>query len=575
MRPFVHDRYAPLSHKSAMGTTGLGRPGGPSWVPDDDRRRLMAYQLLAAYRDNVMRHYLPDNFTEDAVLKYREYGHAGRIVVAARSSLLGDEQTLAAPILGRDVDADTAEQTAATKALDWLREWADKERLWLKMALVEQDAVGIGDGVYVMRWDSTKQRPRLKKYDPGFYFPDLDSLDEEGDEFPRTVHMAWEEQTSNGRIDLHRLTWRLGLIRPQLDPDREFGTVQYLYDEQGRPVPQDGDRLDADGFLTRQYAWDTRPSRQTCHFTHAVWDLSKVRGTLYDLDPDTARYVSNSDGELLRERDLRIDFVPVVHVPNTPSGEEHFGQSVLMLIAQVLDDLAYTDTDLAESGALVGSATLVTKGGPPGDLQAGPGPRLDLPVGGSAEYLDTSRNLDALIKLSEVLKDTLSENSRVSKVSLGRVDASDAPSGIALALSFSPEEGLIRELRQVRDEKYPLLLRFALRFAQGAGLLEKGPTPLVTVQFGSFLPADQAQAVEQVSSSLEAGAMSTHTAVVTLQRAGFPIVDAEKEVERIRRDQAEQIATLLDLGPEGEALVWKRLGLHPPEGLPDPPPAQE
>lgn len=571
MRPFVHDRYAPLSHKAAMGTAGVGRPGGPTWVPDDDRRRLMAYQLLAAYRDNVMRHYLPDGLSEDAVAKYREYGHAGRIVVAARSSLLGDEQTLAVPALGDATDAPTAEQTAAQKALDWLRSWALKERLWLKMALAEQDAVGLGDAVYVLRWDALKKRPRLTQYDPGFYFPDLGSLDD--DEFPRRVHLAWEEERYDGKTDLHRLTFELGRIRPALDPDREFGTVQYLYDEQGRPVPQDGDSVDADGYLVRTYAWDTQPSRETCHFTHAVWDLGAVRGSVYDLDLSTARYETNRAGELLRQRDLRIDFLPVVHEPNTPSGAEHFGQSVLMLVAQILDDLAYTDTDLAESGALVGSATMVTKGGPAGDLAAGPGARLDLPPGASAEYLDTSRNLDALLKLDEHLKDTLSENSRVSKVSLGRVDASNAPSGLALALSFSPEEGLVREMRQVRDEKYPLLLRMVLRFAQSAGQLEKGPTPEAVVQFGSFRPSDQAEAVEQVARGLETGAISTRTGVLILQRAGLPIEDAEKEIQRIGRDQAGKVEQLLQLGPEGEALVWKILGFKPPAdvpALPDP-----
>jgi hypothetical protein len=581
MRPFIHDQYAALSHKSGLGD-GTARPGAPTWVPDDDARRLAAYRILAAYRDNVARHFLPDsmwNLTAEQVTrgerppaeKYREYGHAGRLVAAARTSLLGDEQTLHAPAVARDSRADQVNRDAAQAALDWLRTWAKKERLWLKMALTEDDAVTLGDGVYTLGWSSTLGRPKLRQYDPGFYFPALDDGDE--DEFPRKVHLAWEQTRADGRPELHRMTWELGQIMPALDPDREFGELLYAYDPvTGRPIPQEGDRLDSDGRLVRTYAWDPTPSSTTCHFSYGVWDMTDAKDGLYDLSPGAARWQWTDAGELQRRRDLRLDFIPVVHIPNTPAGPEHFGISTLMLVAQLLDDISMNDTDLAESAALVGNATLVTKGAAPVEIPGGPGSTLNVPVGGSAEYLDTSRNLDALLKLMEALKDTLSENSRVSKVSLGRVNAADASSGLALALSFSPEEGLVRDLRSVRDEKYPLLLKMAMRMAQGAGVLKAGPTPDVQVQFGSFKPSDQAQAVEQVSRGLESGAMSTHTAALTLQQAGFPVEDAEAEVARIFSEQIEKAAQLLDaLGPEGEALIWKRLGLTPPPGLPTPP----
>jgi hypothetical protein len=584
MRPFIHDQYAPLSHKIALGD-GTRRPGAPTWVPDDDARRLAAYRILAAYRDNIARYFLPESMWEltaeqitagarPPAEKYREYGHAGRVVVAARTSLMGDEQTLHAPAAAKDSQADTATREAAQAALDWLRVWAEKERLWLKMAVTENDAVSVGDGVYTLGWSSTLGRPKLRRYDPGFYFPALDEGDE--DEYPSRVHLAWEQDDGTGRPQLHRMTWSLGQIRPALDPDREFGEVRYAYTDDGRPVPQTGDRLDSDGYtLLRTYAWDPEPSRVTCHFSYGVWDLSKTKNGLYDLDASAAQWQISDAGEIQRERDLRLDFVPVVHLPNTPAGAEHFGQSILLLLAQLLDDLSMTDTDLAESGALVGNATLLTKGPTPVEIPAGPGSTVNVPIGGGAQYLDTSKNLDALLKLLEELKDTLSENSRVSKVSLGRVNAGDASSGLALALSFSPEQGLVRDLRSVRDEKYPLLLKMAMRMAQGAEVLKDGPTPVVKVQFGSFMPSDKQQAIEAVARGMESGAMSTHTAVLTLQQADFPIEDAEKEVTRIRRDQAEQIATLLDLGPEGEALIWKLLGLKAPAELPEPPAAAD
>ena len=75
----------------------------------------------------------------------------------------------------------------------------------------ESDAVSLGDSVYVLAPDAGKQRPRLRVYDPGFYFPDTTTLVPGWveDDYPPIVHIAWEETDADGRIWVVRSTWRM------------------------------------------------------------------------------------------------------------------------------------------------------------------------------------------------------------------------------------------------------------------------------------------------------------------------------------------------------------------------------
>ncbi|MGW0825977.1 hypothetical protein [Streptomyces sp. NPDC002845] len=68
-----------------------------------------------------------------------------------------------------------------------------------------------------------------------------------------------------------------------------------------------------------------------------------------------ARFRTDADGEILNRLDLQLDFIPIVHVPNTINGAEHYGQSSLLSAAQLLDDLAAADTDSQRASATTGS----------------------------------------------------------------------------------------------------------------------------------------------------------------------------------------------------------------------------
>ena len=79
------DQYSPLSHKLPF-RDGAARLA-PTWVPTTQIRRLDAYKVLAAYRGNVARNFLPDL---EGAGDRREYGDAELLVQRTASGVHGD-----------------------------------------------------------------------------------------------------------------------------------------------------------------------------------------------------------------------------------------------------------------------------------------------------------------------------------------------------------------------------------------------------------------------------------------------------------------------------------------------------
>ncbi|QZN86899.1 hypothetical protein [Cellulomonas sp. C5510] len=535
MRDYVQDQWAPLAHIPEL--TENRRPSSaiaPTWIDDVDARRLTAYRVLSAMRDNTRRYWLPESMwarevrgrgqgldiSEAPAASYREYGDAALLVDTARALLLGDDQTIGYPEGTPD-----AFQT-------WLDEWMVKERVEQKLLEGEENAIGDGDGVFVLGWSAPKTRPTLRVYDPGFYFPDEQTTVPgwEDDEFPPIVHVAWEWIDPDGKTWIRRQTWRLTPL--------------------GAPVsaPWGGTR-----------AW-------TCLYRSVDYDASErlPKATVYSPELTTKPYrriLTGGEPDVDGWVDMGVDFIPVVHVPNDASTQRTFGSSLLTRIAQILDDIGNTDTDLAAASQQAAPA-LVTTGVPAGGLDSGPGQQWAMPAESTAGFLDTSKNLTALREFSTDLLDRLATNSRLALALLGRVQPNDVPSGYALSLGFQPARQLLREMRTVRDEKYPLILKFAMRLAQAAGALPAAATPAATIDLGTALPSDLPVAIDMVKDLLPAHAISTPTAVKVLQQAGLPIEDAKTEIEAIKQEWFDQAVKLVEAtGNVGAAAAL--LGIQP------------
>lgn len=512
-------------------TRGIKGNLHPTWV-GDNFRRLSAYNLLEAYYRNGSRDWLDvATVSQDDIDKRREYGDPFVVVQQMVASVLGEEQNLV---------VDGAESTTpiadAVQQKEILQKWNTDERVLLKMIECERNAQKLGDGVYVLHWDDDDTRPHLRVYNPGVYFPVLDDADPNG--WPTKIHLAWEfEKLVEGqpRKYVTRSTWELA---------------------------------DLDGNKTQSLPWNDDPTDQTCYFSKGTWELGdiKVKDDPDLFDPAKASWDVGPD------KDLGIDYIPVIHVPNTVAEEEHFGTSIFANVMQIFDDIISVDTDLQASAATTGSPPIAVAGANlPVDADgkiAGYGPGTVWQTGdGSATMIDTSTSLDALLKMSDALLKRMSINTRIPESLLGRIKPSEVPSGITLALSFTPHTSTVREMRLVRREKYSLLYKFVSRWYMKKGELDELFT--TELHFGSFLPSHKKEIVDLVVQCMNTKppVISLETSVRMLVEAGFPIDDAVQEIQRIIQNDYETAGKMLDVVGEPNP-VRARLGLPP---LPEPP----
>ncbi|MGW5689782.1 hypothetical protein ACWEWX_02125 [Streptomyces asiaticus] len=554
------------------------------WVPAEDEKRLAAYKLLAAYDQNQAAE-LAEVGGDCGAVDRREFGDPSMFIDTLLAHVLGREQHITVPG-AEDDTADgtpTAEAAAAARVQELLEKWAEAEQLPMRMQQAERKAVSLGDGVYRLAWDPGKKRPTLRVSDPGFYFPVIGE-DDDGGEYPTRVHFAWElpEDPKRGlKARLRRITYELDWIRPATAPgvDQSGRAVRAplpapepIDSPEGIELPPPpltpGDTLNPDtGAISRMYAWNDEPSYVTCYLTDATWELGDIKGPA-DVDSlplSMATYATRSDGEVLDRLDLLIDFIPVVHVPNTvPPAEEHWGQSSLAKVLQVFDELAGTDTDSSRASATTGSPVVALSGvlDTPKEMEIAPGKVWKLGENGRMTTLDTSPMLAELRNKTTELRDRASNVARLPAVALGTLDPSKVPSGYALQLSLGPLDSLVGGMRLARDHKYALLLKFVQR------LYLAGQHPdwaSVTVQparitWGPYAPTDKQSILEQVTAGVDK-VFSRETAVRMLAEAGFPIDDVAEEIKRIESRQFEQARALADATGDTEA-VGDFLGIN-------------
>lgn len=558
-----------------------------TWVPAEDERRLAAYKLLAAYDQNQAAQ-LAEVGGDVHARDRREFGDPSMLIDTVMAHVLGREQTITVPGAEHEGDGPAdAEAAMAARVQELLRDWAESEQLPMRLQQAERKAVSLGDGVYRLAWDPGKNRPVLRVHDPGFYFPVLPEDGDAGD-YPTRVHFAWElpEDPKRGlKTRIRRITYELDWIRPATAPgvDQAGRAVRAPLpgvlpddaaegDEAPPPLTR-GDFLNPDtGAIARQYAWNDQPSFVTCYLTDATWLLGDIKGPV-DVDSiplDKAEFATRGDGEVLDHLDLLIDFLPVVHLPNTvPPAEEHWGQSSLAKVLQVLDELAGSDTDSSRASATTGSPMVAIWGKAATGSAAqevAPGMVWTLGEGGGMIAVDTSRNLAELRSHVHDLQDRTANVARLPAVALGTMDPSKVPSGYALQLSLGPLDALVSSMRLARDHKYKLLLKFVQRlYLAGQHPDWAGATvQSAELTFGAYTPTDKQAVLDQVAAGRQAEVLSLETAIRMLMDAGFPIEDAAQEIERIQSRSFDQAKTLADAtGDSGAVGDYLGLDLNP------------
>ncbi|CAL9667140.1 hypothetical protein SUDANB145_07217 (plasmid) [Streptomyces sp. enrichment culture] len=593
LRDVVIDAWSWLNYKP-LYSDHLGMPNRrafpeahATWVPAADERRLAAYKMLTAYDNNQVAELTAFRDGDDARDK-REFGDPAMFVDTITSHVLGDEQTITVPG-AENAGTDQADPDAATaeRVQTLLREWADEELLPMRLLQTERQAVRLGDGVYLLHWDTDKQRVRIRTYDPGFYFPIIDE-DSDGTDFPDRVHFAWELPEDKARrlpARLRRITYHLDWIRPRTANGvdrtgravRATVTTEPADGQPAEPVLGPGDQTDGNGAITRLYPWSEQPSYKTVYLTDAIWDLSDLKGPV-DVDSlpmDKAQYATNGQGEVLDALDLYQDFIPVIHVPNTvPEPGEHWGQSSLAKVLQVFDELSSTDTDSSKASATTGSPMIGISGKAVSSQQqytSGPGIVFMMGEGGSIGTVDTSANLAELRNQIHDLKDRAAAAARLPAVALGTADPAQFTSGYQLELALGPLDSLISGMRLARDHADRLLPKFVQRLFLAGQHPDWVGLPVLPAKLtrGAYTPTDKAAVLAEVKDAYTAKLISLETAIRRLQDIGWPIEDAEEEITRINARSFSDAKDLADaLGNADEVAAF--LGREAPE-QPDPP----
>ncbi|MEU6054221.1 hypothetical protein ABZ829_27845 [Streptomyces xanthochromogenes] len=597
-KQLVIDAWSWLNYKPVFSDPVRGMPyrrafpeSTAMWVPEADQRRLAAYKLLAAYDNNQAGELAEVGGQHDA-RERREYGDPSMFIDALVANVLGREQHIVVPGAEGASDTTDVSQQAAEKVQGLLREWAEAELLAMRMQQVERKAVGLGDGVYRLAWDPGKTRVTLRAHDPGFYFPVLPEDGDAGD-FPTRVHFAWELPADPARglkARIRRITYEIGFIGPATAAGVDekgravrapLPVLEQSDDDISVPAPPlgPGDVLDpATGSITRPYPWNDQPSALTCYLTDATWVIGDLKGVV---DVDTlplglATFATRADGEVLDHLDLLIDFIPVVHVPNTvPPAEEHWGQPSLAKVLQVFDELSGSDTDSARSSATTGLPMIGVWGKAAGGRgehtrQVVPGMVWELGEGGGMIAVDTSRQLAELRSHTHDLQDRAASVARLPAVTIGTADPAQASSGYALQLTLGPLDSLIGSMRLARDHKYALLLKFVQRLNLAGQHPDWAGVKVLPAKmvFGPYTPTDKAAVLDQVTAGVTGGVLSLETGVRMLMDAGFPVEDVEAEIERIQARQFEAAKALADATGDTKA-VGDYLGL---DLKPDPTP---
>lgn len=590
------DPWSGLNHK---GPLAGGESGwlAPVWV-GDHRRRLTAYIVLTRYLSNAARTVLTGG-TSEQIRNHREYGDPALLVAQVRAALLADMRITVdgaegepppqpidpGPGAGDEEQAEFDDRLAAWKASledrkpaldvqDWFDGWAPKAKFKRVIVENEETTIGLGDGFLTVGWSTAHGRPVVRAYDPGFGFPSFPDFFDD-DEFPPRIDFAWEEWIDDPRTPLltapkvqvvHRITYELvDLTGPGVDLTGREGLLAPLPWEEGSPEETAGEGV--------------RRSTKRAFLSEGWWYLDQVTGAVA-VRPDRfpaakAHWLPDPDDPtgvaVLDHKPLGIDFLPVIHVPNTIPRGQFWGMSILTLVAQLFDDIAASDSDEQSASAIVGTPPIWIKdaAGADGILTTyGPGMVWKLSTDGQAGMIDVSKALDAIAGHIDRLLKRLSVNARVPAEILGRVNASEVPSGVAMALAFGPFQSLIDDMRLIRSEKYALLLKFVARLAQLAGPanggLPAGPLPEVELTFGSYLPSDLTGIVTLLLTALEAHGLSRATFLRLAAQAGLELGDLVDEEARIRSEDFEGAGLLADATGSDTAAA-EYLGVELPE----------
>lgn len=603
---FQLDQYSGFDHKHSMHADWTLGGKIPSWVPEADRRRLLAYLTARAYRETVARFTLADDNTELQTV-WREWGDAPAMSDRTAAATLGDDITV------KVVDADlrlptepdfpaqpfapnephpveTASYEAQMRVWEaqsvmaiedweqrhmaqplkrarqkWMRHWAFEENWEGKVREAETElTTPLGDSVAVFSipkqpegiGESTPDAlwPKMKIWEPEAYFPVFPQDDITA--APQKVHFAYDFEVVNDRNEtehwLRRVTYEL---------------VDVVDEVTGVP-------------MIREYPYKHEnvniKSGKTCVMSDGSWQLDKSsRSNISQLDnlsdeaavwADSGDFDEQGNPIPLRDYDLFIHEMPIVHQPSDLSDLTHFGRSIYSFYAQLLDEIALNDSDGARAADLTGQPILALEEGKLADNGTG---SVTYEVGsileGKVSKVDMADATLALMKRAEYLRRHLSAVTGLPEGVLGHVQANQMVAGVSILLTFTPYKQLIERRRLSRGPRLARHFRLLQMLSTVAGLPEFVADPElhdIEIQFGSYIPTDLSSLVDTIVALADRSLMTESVAMRLIENAGMEIGDIDAVVADLRMRRVDEAAVMVDIAGRKYAMA-KTLGIDP------------
>ena len=538
----------------------------PTYVNDIDTRRIDFYARARAYIETVGRHFLKEDPNDpDKEDEWQEFGDPAVIVEQRAGAIIGD--TITYRVVGADdsipkrpdyddppeepdTEGLTPEQAAleariheielnlwtkTTEAIverwaadieirpflldrqDWLRDWATSVKLTAVITENEIDnIVALGSGVYEMGWDPSSLRTNIEIIPPEFYFPVLsDGLVEE---FPDKVFICYPIEDGDR---VRRVTYELVRIS---------GSSADLGDPDVETIAAPGS--------APLYHGEGDEFTHVCLKSDEIFEAADFKDLYDDSENGTSEpqmaWVAGRLEQMVRFP-ISLDFIPVVHIPNTLSRKTHFGRSAIARLAQLLDEIAATDGDESLASRWAGQPPVGVSGMAPGaeELDLTPGRGIRLGENGSISTVPMAENLQQVGERLERLQRRLSSVSSIPDAVRGTADIGSVASGKLLSLSFVAFEQMVKRARMARD-KYSLIPKFAQRIAIQNGGLTDTAVYDAEIVFGPYMPSDLAELADILKILMAADLISQETGLKMLQEAGVPSGTVDAELAAIR-----------------------------------------
>jgi len=252
------------------------------------------------------------------------------------------------------------------------------------------------------------------------------------------------------------------------------------------------------------------------------------------------------DGNELTERKNVLGEIPLVHVPNVPSGTSHYGDSDIELVEELNREYNEKMTDVSDVINYQGSPVTIVKGAKLGQVERGANRMWTMPMDSSVENLALDGELGTSLTYLDRLRDHLHEIGDVPPAAMG---GGGKESAVALAMRFLP----MYERRNLKILTYGiglckvnrLMLKFEAlmntTFRRKMVKLPKENRYRTQVTFPDPLPRDELMELEKAGKRLDLGLSTREEEMENMGKSQAEVTRTMKvgEEELVRRAQLE------------------------------------